>query len=294
MGRGKAQHSLDLIDAAHDILSEIQPASIRAVCYRLFTRGVISNMSKANTNKVSTQLTWAREQGMVPWGWIVDETREAESINAWENPAAYVEAVKRSYRRDRWADQPRRIEVWSEKGTIRGTLKPVLDEYGVTFRVMHGYGSATAIYDAAVNSLQGDKLLIVYYVGDWDPSGLHMSDVDLPGRINQYGGIVSFQRIALTEYDTGADLPSFPADTKRKDPRYKWFTKRYGSTCWELDALDPNLLRERVAGAILRHIDPDAWARVDAAEAAESESLADVLNKWPGISGRASKYEGRA
>ena len=42
-----------------------------------------------------------------------------------------------------------RVEVWSEKGTIRGVLKPVLDEYGVGFRVMHGFGSATEVYMAS-------------------------------------------------------------------------------------------------------------------------------------------------
>jgi hypothetical protein len=37
--------------------------------------------------------------------------------------------------------------AFSLKGTIRGVLQPVLDEYGVGFRVMHGYGSATAVND---------------------------------------------------------------------------------------------------------------------------------------------------
>lgn len=82
MGRGKAQKSLDLIDAARAILREIQPATVRAVCYRLFVANVIDNMSKSQTNKVSRQLTWAREEGIIPWHWIVDETREAERISA--------------------------------------------------------------------------------------------------------------------------------------------------------------------------------------------------------------------
>ena len=43
-GRGKAQKSLELIDAAREILEEIQPASVRAVCYRLFVAGLIANM----------------------------------------------------------------------------------------------------------------------------------------------------------------------------------------------------------------------------------------------------------
>jgi hypothetical protein len=154
-------------------------------------------MSKNETNKVSTQLTWAREMGRIPWPWIVDETRVPERISAWDDPAAYVETVRRSYRRDRWADQPAWVEVWSEKGTIRGTLAPILDTYGVTFRVMHGYGSATAIHQAALDSRSSRKRLTVLYVGDWDPSGLHMSALDLPERLEQYGGAVRLVRLVL-------------------------------------------------------------------------------------------------
>jgi hypothetical protein len=49
MGRGKSQCNLDLIDEAYDILEEIQPASVRAVCYQLFIRHVIDSMSRNNT-----------------------------------------------------------------------------------------------------------------------------------------------------------------------------------------------------------------------------------------------------
>jgi len=30
--------------------------------------------------------------------------------------SAFKSILRKSYRRDRWADQPRRVEVWSEKG----------------------------------------------------------------------------------------------------------------------------------------------------------------------------------
>jgi hypothetical protein len=42
------------VDAAVTILQEIQPASVRAVCYRLFTLGIIDSMAKSETNKVSS------------------------------------------------------------------------------------------------------------------------------------------------------------------------------------------------------------------------------------------------
>lgn len=295
MGRGKSQRSIDLITAAYSVLSEIQPASVRAVCYKLFAAGGIASMKKRETNRVSVQLTYAREVGFIPWSWIVDETREPERVNAWEDPAAYVDTVSRAYRRDRWVDQPERVEVVSEKGTVRGMLAPVLNEYGVTFRVNHGYGSATSVYQAAQDSLTSDKPLTVFYVGDWDPSGLHMSEVDLPTRLVRYGGQLEIERVALTSADAvSGTLPFFDVETKHLDPRYRWFKSHYGSACFELDALDPNILRYRVEAAIRRRLDKSAWQRAEITERAERESLQSILSAWPGISGQASKYEGRA
>lgn len=291
--RGKSARSLELVSAASRILEEIQPATIRAVCYRLFGERQIQSMSKNETNRVSAQLTWARETGQIPWSWVVDETREPERVSAWENPTEYVDAVRRNYRRDRWTDQPEWIEVWSEKGTIRGTLAPILESYGVTFRVMHGYGSATALYQAARESLTRSKLLTVFYVGDHDPSGLHMSEIDLPRRLEKYGGQVELIRLALDSRDTSLGLPSFEADSKRRDPRHAWYRRLYGATCWELDALSPVLLRQRVEDAIVARIDGDAWTRAEIAERAELESLSTILSAWPGLksgnSGQAQK-----
>jgi hypothetical protein len=117
-----------------------------------------------------------------------------------------------------------------------------------------------------------------------------MSDVDLPARLDQYGGFVDLVRLALTAEDTHVGLPFFATDTKRKDPRYRWYRDRYGARCWELDALSPVILRDRIAQAILERVDMDAWHRADIAEKAERESLTSILDAWPGISGQAQKY----
>jgi hypothetical protein len=264
--------------------------------------GIIASMAKSETNRVSTQLTWAREQRLIPWSWIVDETREAETVDAFRDPTEYIETVKHAYRRDRWQDQPQWLEVWSEKGTIRGTLAPVLKEYGITFRVMHGYGSSTALYEAAHATRAAGRVLTVLYLGDWDPSGLHMSLVDLPTRLRHYGGLVDLHHLALTQEDTldpALDLPSFDVETKgprdgsRGDPRYRWFRDLCGRRCCELDALNPTLLRARVKQAIRDRLDLHQWEQAGITEAAETESLQTILNTWPGISGPASKYEER-
>ena len=289
-GRGKARATLELIETSREILEEIQPASVRAVCYRLFTMGLIPNMSKNSTNKVSTQLTWAREQCVIPWEWVVDETRDAERINAWTNPDQIIRAAVHGYRRNYWQEQAYRVEVWSEKGTVRGTLAPVFNELGVTFRVMHGFASATAINAIADESNYDDgRPLVALYVGDFDPSGMFMSEADLPDRLNRYGATVNLKRVALTVPDLRG-LPSFDVETKRGDARYEWFLVRYGRQCWELDAMSPNLLRERVRESIRTFIDDDAWMRAVEIEQVEIDSMHDFHAAWKSrISGQAAK-----
>jgi hypothetical protein len=276
--RGMAARSLELIEAMYVAAEAAQPITGRGVGYKLFTAGLIPSMAKPEMKRVYRLLLRAREQGIIPWEWIVDETREVERCASWDDPAEYVREVSRSYRRDFWKQQPRRVEVWSEKGTVRGVLAPVLDAYGVGFRAVHGFNSATEVYKVAQD--RDGRLLIVLYVGDYDPSGMCMSERDLPDRFAKYDGYhIYLRRIALQLWQLGG-LPSFPASDKRKDPRYAWFVEHHGEDCWELDALDPNDLREIVDEAIRDKIEPVAWDRCAVVERAEQESLRTVLDNW--------------
>src|SRR6516165_4278363 len=196
-GRGMAQRSLDLIEAMYAAAEAAQPITGGGIGYKLFTAGLIPSMAKPEMQRVYRLLKEARERGRIPWEWVVDETRALERTSTWANPAEYAEAVSRSYRRDFWDQQPKRVEVWSEKGTVRGVLAPVLDRYAVGFRVMHGFSSATSVHDVAED--YDGRTVVVPYVGDWDPSGLYMSERDLPERLERYGGDhVELRRVALT------------------------------------------------------------------------------------------------
>jgi len=293
-GRGRAAKSVEMIEAMVEILEEIQPTSVRSVCYQLFNRKLIPDMSKGSTDKVGRLLREAREEGTIPWEYIVDESREAERIAQWDNAEQRIRCAVLNYRRDYWQDQDCVVEVWSEKGTVRGTLAPVLNKYGVTFRVMHGFASATVMNDIAEMTQESDKPLYVLYVGDYDPSGLYMSEVDLPGRLDRYGGEADIERIALTRDDVEAgDLPWFPASDKTRDPRHNWFVLNHGRKCWELDAMNPNDLRERVEDAILAHIDEEAWDHAVEVEKAEVESMRGFASNLKSILKQASKYSDR-
>jgi hypothetical protein len=250
------------------------------VAYQLFTGGLIENMGAPCVRNVSRMIVIAREKGIIPWAWIVDETRQEERVSSWNGLGDFGETVVRGYRKDFWQHQNSWIKVFSEKATVGGIVRPVLDEFAVGFQVLHGFGSATAIHDVAEESLTGERYLEILYIGDSDPSGMHMSEVDLPGRVGKYGGAVDITRIALTSADCTDALPSFSVETKRRDPRYSWFKRNYGDRCWELDAMNPNDLRRRLRNEIIQRIDMDAWAHCQKTEKAERESLNAYVRAW--------------
>jgi hypothetical protein len=277
-GRGMATASLELIEIMHKAAKAAQPITGRGIGYKLFALDLISSMKEMP--KVYRLLRIAREKQIIPWEWIVDETRELERAGSWDDPAAFVRTVRRAYRRDFWKLQPKRVEVWSEKGTVRGVLAPVLNEYGVGFRVLHGFNSATGVYDVASDG--DERKLSVIYVGDYDPSGMYMSEKDLPQRLERYGGShIEITRLAIMEADVPY-LSTFHVSEKKKDPRYSWFVKHYGKLCCELDAMDPNMLRDLVEEAIKDEIEPEAWERCEKCQKAEQESLQTVLDAWSG------------
>jgi hypothetical protein len=282
--RGHGKKCLALIEAMYTIVEAAQPITGRGVGYKLFVRGLIPSMKTSDMKTVYRLLKEAREQGIIPWDWIVDESRQLEKRASWDDPDDFVQTMINNYRREYWNQQPVRVEIWSEKGTVRGLLRPVLDEYGVGFRVVHGFASATIVHDVAID--YDGRELIVLYVGDWDPSGLCMSEQDLPERIKKYnGGHVILKRVALVQ-DQLVGLPSFPASDKgpkngkKGDPRFKWFVKNYGDRCWELDALDPNVLRDCVRKHIESYIEPVAWERCKTTERAEEAALREFMKNW--------------
>ena len=93
-GRGMAKKSLDLIEAMREIAEAAQPITGRGIGYKLFTKKLIPSMSVRDMRVVYRLLKEGRERDIIPWEWIVDETREVEKVSTWSNPESYVRAVR--------------------------------------------------------------------------------------------------------------------------------------------------------------------------------------------------------
>jgi hypothetical protein len=279
--RGKASATLNALAHMYEIARETYPITGRGVGYRLLNRGVITTM--ADQPAVYEQLVEAREEGLIPWHWIVDETRDLEIGVSYASRQTAYESLLYNYAHPLWLSQDYDCEIWSEKGTVRGLIKEVLDEYRLGLRVFHGYTSATCLYEVATEL---KRPLVALYIGDHDPSGCDMRESDIPKRLERYGaesdGEVDFRVIALTpEQITEHDLPGIAA--KPSDSRYKEYVKRHGTSCWELDALDPRQLRAILKDKVEALIDWDAWNEAKAEEINTKREFEGAVRRWAGV-----------
>ena len=287
-GRGRAQKSLDLIEAMYAAAEAAQPITGRGIGYKLFIAGLIPSMARSEMQRVYRLLKEAREEGAIPWEWIVDETRTRWNE---QQPGPILPHMSVASRDPIVAtsgtNSPPDRSLERRRAPFAACWQPVLDQYAVGFRVMHGFSSATSVHDVADDD--DGREVIALYVGDYDPSGLFMSEQDLPSRLAEYDGEhVDVCRIALIREQV-SDLPPFPVTDKRADPRFNWFRDRYGGRCWELDAMDPNDLRDCVQKAIIELIEPVAWKRCEVVNRAERRVVADDPSK---VEGRAMTVVG--
>jgi hypothetical protein len=298
MGRGEHEDTTTLIAASHAILAREQPTTVRRVVYELFNLKKITTTDKSAENRVSRLLTIARKDGRIPWAWIVDEHRRPERTLTFRDRDQAIRLVKERYRKDYWPTQPTMVTVWSEKSTVAGILAPALREYEVGFLAVHGNNSTSRIREASDTQIRDGRPWVILYIGDWDPSGCYMSDVDVPRRVREYGADIKVERVALLNTDV-LSLPqhNFDVDDKRRaavakhggnvgkrgiDNNKPWFVGRYGRGCMELDAMNSNDLRSRMETAIRGYIDSAAWEHMRLIEQAEMESINEILGRFNG------------
>jgi hypothetical protein len=147
--------------------------------------------------------------------------------------------------------------------------------------------SITQLYRTAVQIKRADdagKTTYIYQFGDHDPTGVIIPETierrleELCDKLECQYPIV--ERIALTKKQIEKyRLPIRP--TKREGNRH---AKNFEGDSVELDALDPDVLRDLVRGCIEWHITPEQLKSIRETEASE-RSLAKA---WAGTVGGAS------
>ncbi len=267
--------SLEIQKASLQIFDELRPRlTVRQIYYALTVRGVIAK-TEAGYRQTCYQLGKMREQGLIPYGWIADNTRWQIKPNTHQSLEDALAHWQGEYRRDLWINQPDYVEIWVEKDALAGVISPITTEHDVALYVCRGYSSTTFLYEAAAYLKGLQKPAYIYHFGDWDPSGVDAAYKVRDGLV-KHGADIHFTRAAVTPQQiTRMNLPT--RETKKTDPR----SKSWGDQpSVELDAIPAPALRNLVKACIEMHLDRETLARTLRIEKSERESLAEFSRNF--------------
>lgn len=230
---GFNKRSMALIDAINGLIEKFGTMTLRQVYYQLVPYGL-------TYGKVQHVLDGGRKAGLIDLDSIVDRSRPSYGLDTWTNLDDLLGYYEKYAKLDYWADSPYRVEIWTEKDALSQILSEEAEKYRVPVRVTRGYLSTSNRH------AWGNTNLRILYFGDFDPSGLNMDQNLKDSEILQCNSIT---RVSLTwDQVQRYSLPSVPVkDTDSRAPGYK---AAYGSRAWELDALDPGMLRSLVRESI--------------------------------------------
>ena len=126
--------ALGVIREANAIIAEYAAQgydlTLRQLYYQFVSRDLLPNR-QSEYKRLGDIINDARLAGLVDWEAIVDRTRNIRALPHWSDPAAIVQAAASSFAVDKWAEQPRRVEVWIEKDALVGVFEPVCEELDV-------------------------------------------------------------------------------------------------------------------------------------------------------------------
>lgn len=159
------------------VLEEDNPQSVRHVFYRMTDPRLTVPVEKTEEGygKIQRRCLALRRTGEIPYGWISDASRQGYHTHTFSEPGEFIRAYSGIYRGQLWAQAEHYVEVWCESRSIGGVLKGICEELAVSLYPAGGFSSATFCYESAekIKGQKKDKVIILY-VGDYDPAGLHI------------------------------------------------------------------------------------------------------------------------
>jgi hypothetical protein len=259
--------------------------TLRQLYYQFVARGLLKENTQREYKRIGTIVNNARQAGLIDWDAIEDRTRNLQSFDAWSDPGEFLTTVADSYREDPWTNQAYRPEVWIEKDALLGVIEGVCGRWRVPYFACRGNNSQSEQYAAGKRFAEHVDLgfiPIVLHLGDHDPNGLDMTR-DNRDRLGMFAGIeIEVRRLALNIDQVRQYRPP-PNFAKETDTRFAAYEREFGSQCWELDALDPDVISGLVDREIRSLVDMEIWNASMARERGQRAVFAALSENWDDV-----------
>ncbi len=282
--------SAGLVLTAEDIIEEYSRQgyvlTLRQLYYQFVSRDIIPNTERSYKN-LGNLITKARMAGMISWRAIEDRGRGVIQPVIHENLENLINAAKHSIRFDRWERQEHYVEVWVEKEALGNVIAKACRPTQTPHLSCKGYLSASESWRAGQrlkDRFDAGQTPVIIHLGDHDPSGIDMTR-DNEDRLEIFSEQwVQVERIALNMDQVEQYNPP-PNPTKLSDTRAENYIDHYGHESWELDALEPGVIRKLIENTIEKYIDRDKWHDVDAEEQESIDIMDRLESRWDDVMG---------
>ncbi len=281
-----------LINQANDIIEEYQEKgfslTLRQLYYQFVARDLIPN-KQTEYKRLGSIISDARLAGKIDWYAIQDRTRNLQGNNHWDSPAQIIKTCANQFKYDLWEDQDNYVEVWIEKEALVGVISSICRQLDVNYFACRGYNSQTEAWNAGQrikHQVCMGKKVTILHLGDHDPSGIDMTrDNDDRTQLfseNFGDDEVKIKRIALNMDQVEQYNPP-PNPAKMTDSRFAGYINEYGESCWELDALDPEVIQDLVEGEVNALRDYEKWDKAVNRQQHARDLIQAVSDNWEEI-----------
>ncbi len=280
--------NLYLINKINDVIADYSQQgfslTLRQVYYQMVARAIIPNNERSYKN-LGNLISDARLAGLIDWSAIEDRTRNLRGNSHWGTPGDVINSAAFSYHLDYWKDQENYVEVWVEKDALVGIVGQICEKLDVNFFSCRGYVSQSEMWGAARRLRRhqdSDQNIVLLHLGDHDPSGKDMSR-DIQDRLitfETHG--VEFHRLALNMDQIELYNPP-PNPTKLTDSRATGYIDKFGYECWELDALEPQVISNLIKTNVEKYRDNELYEAILKREQEEKTLLNGISKNWDGI-----------
>jgi hypothetical protein len=240
-----------------------------AVIPKAYRRADGSKKPRQPGQDISDALTDLREEGIVPWEWIVDEGRSLEVWRYAATVAEFLRGVVDQARVDLWNGHSPPL-VLTESRSLAGVLRPIARDYLTPISSTAGQSSGSLLAVEIAPLLIEDPSRYVIYFGDFDFQGDDIEHATRRKLEEHVGQALDWQRLAITaeQVEEYGLTPIEKTDHRFRPPR-------------KYEAVETEALRQHVIVGLLReHLDrllPTPLEDVQVREQAERQRVADYL-----------------
>ncbi len=251
------------------------PVTVRQLYYQAEVAHLPGiDKTESGYNKIQHQVLMLRRAGRLDYNDIADATRWMRKPTSYDSVEDALEETARTYRRNLWRDAAEYVEIWCEKDALAGVIYPVTSKYDVPLMVARGFSSETFAFEAVEARKDDNRDYHVYYLGDFDRSGRDAAN-SLKEKLERFADeqgnwlFVEFENVAITEEQViSLNLPT--RDHKSVSAADKAWPHSFAC---ELDAMEPDTLRDLVEECINRHLPQDQLDILKVAERSERQVL---------------------